>query len=104
MTKLCQPKESPRVELQDESCREPGSFNIFSCGHKLGLPEESMSSALLLCSVIHYKLPHEKDNLDLNADLEFQKELTVVSFFLKEELSHALYLPLPGSYPELIFW
>lgn len=60
-----------------------------------------MSSVTLCCSVIHYKLPQEKDNLDLNADLEIQKALTSVSLFLKEELSHALYLPLPGSYPEL---
>lgn len=90
------------MELREESCREPGSFTIFSCGHKLCCQRrDELLCVTLCCSVIHYKLPQEKDNLDLNADLEIQKALTSVSLFLKEELSHALYLPLPGSYPEL---
>lgn len=41
-----------------------------------------MSSAILLCSVIAWKLPWEKGDLDFNAEL-ILKELTAVSPFLK---------------------
>lgn len=63
-----------------------------------------MRSATLLCSVIDWKVPQEKDDLELDTDLSL-KELTAVSPFLKEDLNHtSLCLPLPGSYPELTFW
>lgn len=48
----------------------PGPFATSLCGHELGSPEDSISSAIPLSSVIHCMLPREKDMLNLNADLD----------------------------------
>lgn len=58
------------------------------CGHRQGVPEKSVSSATLLCSVNGQKLLREKDDLDVNADLD-PEELTTVSHFLKGDMGWA---------------